>query len=117
MKLVISTILFSALAFGQSFTGSLRGRVVDPAGAGTPGARVTITDEATNIPRSTVSSQEGEYEFFAVTPATYTLLIEATGFKRLERKGVVVSTQENFTLDVGIDIGQAWEQDNEPAGR
>jgi trimeric autotransporter adhesin len=112
MKLVISTILFSALAFGQSFTGSLRGRVVDPAGAGTPGARVTITDEATNIPRSTVSSQEGEYEFFAVTPATYTLLIEATGFKRLERKGVVVSTQANITLDLALELGQVSEQVN-----
>lgn len=112
MKFVITTILFSALAFGQSFTGSLRGRVVDPSGAPAPAAKVTITDEATNIPRSTVSSQEGEYEFFAVTPATYTLSIEATGFRRLERKGVVVSTQANVTLDLALELGQVSEQVN-----
>jgi hypothetical protein len=117
MKLVISTILFSAFvfasaAFGQSFQGSLRGRVLDPAGAGTPTAKLTLTDEATLVPRTTVSDAKGEYDFAAVTPATYTLSVEAAGFRKLERKGVEILTQINSSLDVTLEIGQTSESVN-----
>ncbi|HEX4135106.1 MAG TPA: carboxypeptidase-like regulatory domain-containing protein [Bryobacteraceae bacterium] len=116
MKLVISTILFAVLfstaAFGQSFQGSLRGRVLDPNGAGTPTAKITLTDEATSVPRTTVSDEKGEYDFAALTPATYTVTVEAAGFKKLERKGVVILTQINSTLDVTLEIGQVSEQVN-----
>jgi trimeric autotransporter adhesin len=117
MKLVISTILFSAFvfssaAYGQSFQGSLRGRVLDPAGAGTPAARLTLIDEATLVPRTTVSDAKGEYDFAAVTPATYTVTVEADGFKKLERKGVEILTQINSSLDLTLEIGQTSEQVN-----
>jgi trimeric autotransporter adhesin len=117
MKLVISTILFSAFvfasaAFGQSFQGSLRGRVLDPAGAGTPTAKLTLIDEATLVPRTTVSDAKGEYDFAAVTPATYTLTVEAAGFKKLERKGVEILTQINSSLDLTLEIGQTSDSVN-----
>jgi len=109
VKSVVSVLVFSALAFGQSFTGSLRGRVTDPNGAVAPSAKVTITDEGTNIPRTTTTNGEGEYDFFAVQPASYTLTVEAAGFKHLEHKGVVVTTQANVTLDIGLELGQVSE--------
>src|SRR5580704_12221508 len=106
MKLVISTILFAALSWGQSFQGSLRGRVLDPNGAGTPAAKITLTDEATSVPRTTASDAKGDYDFAAVTPATYTVTVEAAGFKTLERKGVEILTQINSSLDLTLEIGQ-----------
>ena len=112
MKLVISTILFAALSFGQSFQGSLRGRVLDPNGGGTPTARITLSDEATSVPRTTLSDEKGEYNFAALTPATYTISVEAAGFKKLERKGVAILTQINSTLDLALEIGQISEQVN-----
>jgi hypothetical protein len=117
MKLVLSTILFSAFvlsgtAYAQSFQGSLRGRVLDPNGGGTPSAKLTLTDEATLVPRTTVTDARGEYDFAALTPATYTVTVEAAGFKRLERKGVVVLTQINSTLDLSLQIGQVSESVN-----
>ncbi|MGD1072077.1 MAG: carboxypeptidase-like regulatory domain-containing protein [Bryobacteraceae bacterium] len=117
MKLVISTILFSAFvlsgtAYAQSFQGSLRGRVLDPNGAGTPSAKLTLTDEATLVPRATITDAKGEYDFAAVTPATYTLTVEAAGFKKLEQKGVVILTQINSTLDLSLRIGQVSESVN-----
>jgi hypothetical protein len=117
MKLVLSTILFSAFmlsstAYAQSFQGSLRGRVLDPNGAGTPSAKLTLTDEATLVPRTTVTDANGEYDFAALTPATYTVTVEAAGFKKLEQKGVVVLTQINSTLDLSLQIGQVSESVN-----
>ena len=112
MKLPMSFCLFSALVYGQSFQGSLRGRVVDPNGAATSAARVTITDEATNITRSSTSNEQGEYDFYAVLPATYSVAVEVSGFKHLEHKGVVISTQANVTLDLTLELGQVTEQVN-----
>ena len=49
MRLVISAVLFAALAVAQTFQGSLRGRILDQSGASEPSAKVTITDEATRL--------------------------------------------------------------------
>jgi hypothetical protein len=88
MKMKLSTIAvhISSLAFPQSFQGSLRGRVVDPKEAATPQVKVAITDEATSLIRATITNDEGEYVFAALNPATYTIVVEATGFNRLERR-------------------------------
>ncbi|HKD04904.1 MAG TPA: TonB-dependent receptor [Bryobacteraceae bacterium] len=112
MKTAVSLFLFSILVLAQSFQGSLRGRVVDPNGAATPAAKITLTDEATSGARSTISNDQGVYDFFAIVPATYTVEVEAPGFRRLERKGVVVSTQANVTLDLSLEIGQISSQVN-----
>ena len=71
MRLILATLLISALAYAQSFQGSLRGRVLDPNGASVPLAKITITDEATALKRTTLTSDAGEYAFAAVTPATW----------------------------------------------
>ncbi|HEX4277388.1 MAG TPA: carboxypeptidase-like regulatory domain-containing protein [Bryobacteraceae bacterium] len=118
MKLVTYVIVvtvslsFASTIGAQSFQGSLRGRVADPNGGVTPGAKVTIADEATNLGRSTVTNDQGEYDFFAVAPSTYTVAVEAAGFKRLDRKGVQIATQANVTLDLSLELGQVTEQVN-----
>jgi hypothetical protein len=112
MKFVVTVLLFSALASGQTFQGSLRGRVTDPSGSPTAGTRMTLTDQATNLNRSTVTNEQGEYVFSAVTPATYTVTAESTGFKKLERKGVEVISQSAITVDIILELGQVSESVN-----
>ena len=46
-------------AFGQQFTGGIRGIVKDANGV-IPGVTVTVTNEATAVPRETVSNAAGE---------------------------------------------------------
>jgi hypothetical protein len=110
MKLSIYVLLASSMAFAQSFQGSLRGRVKDPQGAVASRSKITIVDEATSVSRATVTNDQGEYAFTAVTPATYTLKAEAIGFKRLERSGVVISTQAAVTLDLALELGDVTEK-------
>src|SRR5262245_38644684 len=112
MRYVFSVVLSSALAYGQSFQGSLRGRVADPNGAVISLAKITIIDEGTTSSRATVTNEQGEYTFASLTPATYTILAEAPGFKRLEQKGVVISTQTAVTIDLVLELGQVTEQVN-----
>lgn len=112
MRYVFSIVLFSAMLWGQSFQGSLRGRIMDPKGAIIPLAKLTILNENTSAARATITSDQGEYTFAALTPATYTLIAEAPGFKRSERKGVVISTQTALTIDLTLELGQVTEQVN-----
>ncbi len=109
VRIIISFFLLSTFAWSQSFQGSLRGRVVDPAGAVAEGAKITLVNENTQVRRTTATNEQGEYVFSAVIPATYTVSVEASGFKHLERRGVIVSTQANVTLDLVLDIGEISE--------
>ena len=110
MKLFLIALLVSGSAFAQTFQGSLRGRITDPDGAATSAAKITITDQATRVGRATITNDQGEYVFTAVTPGTYTVSAEAAGFKRLERKDVVITTQSATTVDLKLELGQVTDQ-------
>jgi hypothetical protein len=66
-------------------------------------------DEAGGAQRSTLSNSEGSYSFSQVVPATYTIIAEAPGFKKFERKHVIVGTQEFVALDLKMEIGSVSE--------
>jgi len=73
---------------------------------------VTLTAESTGVSRASLSNAAGEFVFNAVDPATYRITIEAAGFKRFERAGVIVNTQEFLTLDLRLEIGAVTESVN-----
>ena len=108
MKFFITATLFASLAFGQTFQGSLRGRMLDQSGASEPSAKVTISDEGTNLSRSTVTNDQGEYVFTAVAPSTYTLAVEAPDSES-EQQGIEVATHSAVGMDVTLQFGQVTE--------
>lgn len=110
VRLLTVSILLTASVGAQTFQGSLRGRVTDPAGAAAASASVSILADDTAATRKTITNEQGEYVFNAITPATYTVTIDAVGFKRLERRGVVVATQAAVTLDLRLDLGAVTDQ-------
>ena len=92
MKVSVAIVLFSALVFGQTFQGNLRGHISDPSAGNVASARVTITDQATQTTRATITNEQGDYVFTAIDPATYTVTAEAPGFKKITRSGVEIDT-------------------------
>jgi trimeric autotransporter adhesin len=95
-------------AAAQQFTGGVRGSVSDANGV-IPGVNVTLTNEATNVSRETVTNDVGQYNFPAVAPGTYTLRAQLTGYKRYESKGLAVGTQQFITIDVRLEVGAIEE--------
>ena len=112
MKLLCTFVLFSAIVWAQAFQGSLRGRVTDPKDAIVPLAKVTVIEDSTAVSSSTVTNQQGQYSFPALKPSTYTLVVEAPGFKKLEKKDIVISTQSSVTEDAILALGQVTETIN-----
>ena len=114
-KLTLSTLLSLAAASllqSQSYQGGIRGRVIDPGGGALAVAKVTLIDEATSVQRATISNETGEFVFNSVDPATYTVKVEAPGFKKFDRMGVIIATQAFVTLDLKLEIGDVTESVN-----
>ncbi len=108
---LLSAMLLTTLppnANAQSFQGGLRGTVKDAQGV-IPGVTVTLTNEATNVSRDTVTNGVGEYSFPAVDPAGYTVKATVQGYKTFERKGIRIGTQQFVTLDLALEIGAIEE--------
>jgi trimeric autotransporter adhesin len=110
--LALALVCFASLLQAQSYQGGLRGSVKDPAGAAIGIAKVTLKDESTNIARSTITNDLGEYVFQSVNPATYTVSIESPGFSRLDRTGVIIATQTFLTLDFKMNVGEVTHSIN-----
>src|SRR5439155_13118277 len=94
--------------FGQGFQGGLRGSVKD-AGGVIPGVEVTLTNVRTNIARSTVTNERGEYVFANVDPGDYLLKAGLQGYKTVERNDIRVGTQQFFTMDLVMEVGAIEE--------
>lgn len=92
-------------SYAQSIYGGIRGSVTDSTSAAIGDVKITVTDEGTGAIRATVTNATGEYNFASVIPATYSVSAEAPGFKRFERKGITVATQQSLTVDIAMEVG------------
>src|SRR5579883_2419115 len=83
-------LLVGASAYAQLDTGGITGTVTDPSGAVVPGAKITLTNEATGFAVLATSTSTGTYSLNAIRPGVYTLQAEAPGFQRFLARGVEV---------------------------
>jgi len=83
----------------STFTSQLTGVVSDSSGAGIPAAKVSLTDEWTNVQQSFTTVGRGIYAFTSMPPGTYIIRVEASNMARQERKGVVLAVNQQPTID------------------
>src|SRR6266852_5342813 len=88
--LLLSALLASSALFAQTEIGgaTLNGTVLDPTGAAVPNAKLTATNPATGLTRTTQSNEAGLYNFARLPVGAYDLTVEATGFKSAKRTSV-----------------------------
>src|SRR5437868_12179954 len=101
-------VSFGVAAFGQGFQGGLRGAIKD-AGGVTPGVEVTLTNEQTNIKRSVLTNERGEYSFANVDPGNYSVKATLQGYKTVDRGAIRIGTQQFLTLDLTLEVGAITE--------
>ena len=108
---VLSLIVAAGSAlWGQTATGNIVGRVTDPTQAVMAGVTVTAADPEKGLTFRTVTDQEGIYRFYYLAPATYTLRFEHPGFAALERKGVLLQSNETPNVDVELAVGNVTQK-------
>jgi hypothetical protein len=88
-----------------TYTAQLTGTVTDSSGGVVAGAKVILTDQATNIEATATTDDRGVYGFTGVRPGSYMLRVEATGFSTVERKDLVLAVNQRASLDVTLKPG------------
>jgi hypothetical protein len=91
--------LGTRLAAQSTYTAQLTGVVTDASGGVVPGAKVTLTDQATSVSQSSATDARGVYVFTGVRPGTYNIRVEAPNLGTRERKGMVLAVSQQATLD------------------
>src|SRR5580698_7516569 len=66
----------------QAITATLSGSVLDPTGQSISGAKLTLSNPERAVSRTFTTGDSGLYTFTLLPPATYSLEVEAGGFKR-----------------------------------
>ena len=119
----LSVLVLPALAFlvaslfgatgmaGQGIvTGSIAGTVLDPQGAIVAGAHVQATNVATSETFSDKSNNQGYFEITNLPVGTYSVAIEASGFRKLQlSEVVVVAGRINMLAGQTLAVGSASE--------
>lgn len=97
--------LLALPATAQDPRAAIQGRVVDSSGGAVPGTTVSITNTSTGTVNSAVTNENGAYAFPFVTPGAYDVVVELSGFKRVEQKNVEARIADRLTLDFTLEVG------------
>jgi Carboxypeptidase regulatory-like domain/TonB dependent receptor-like, beta-barrel len=81
------------------------GLISDPSGLPVPGARIVVQNADTAATRAVAANQQGEYSVPALTPGSYNISVETSGFKTIHQNGVVVEVDQTARLDFGLTVG------------
>ncbi len=108
--LMMLSIMLSSLVMAQTTSGSIAGSIVDPSQAAVVSATIKISDESKRFSLTMTSDGEGRFVFPQVPPATYALTIEAKGFKKNQRTGILVVANDKLTLgNLVLEVGETTE--------
>ncbi len=108
--LLVLLLLLASSSFAQQLTGTLSATVTDAAGAVVPNAKVTMKNEQSGDVRTTVSNGSGYFTVTAVQPGSYSITIEAPGFKSWQQTGIVFAQGDSRTLpSIKLEVGQVSE--------
>jgi hypothetical protein len=110
--LTLSLALFLVpMLWGQAgTTATMTGVVSDPTGAVVLGAKVAARNPATNLSRDVVTNADGIYRIDLLPIGTYTLTVEASGFKRQVLTGITLDIGQVARLDVKLAVGEMSQQ-------
>src|SRR5712692_1642208 len=99
--LIISWVRLGA----QTTTGSIVGTVTDPSGAVIAGSNVTVANQGTSNSVKTTTDPTGNYVVTPLAVGTYTVAVEAAGFKKSVRSDIPINVQDRVRVDASLEVG------------
>jgi len=113
MKVAISAaalaVALSVNLFGQALSGTVVGMVTDPTGAAVPGANVTVRNDGTGFVRTVQTNVEGQWRVDAFPTGSLTITVERSGFEKLVRSGVTLTTADIITVNMQLRVGSVTQ--------
>ena len=108
--LCVSLLVFAAETYAQNISGSISGHVLDQQGGSVPAATVTVNEATKHVTATVKTNDQGDFVFPALQPGTYTVAVEAQGFKKLTRPGIALDVNDKLALgDLVLQVGALTE--------
>lgn len=108
----IAALCFAAAPLAaQEVTGNISGVVTDASGAAVPNAKVTVTAVARmQVVRTLQTNAEGLYAATLLPVGTYSVAVEAPGFKKASRSGIELAANQKYTADFRLEVGEVTQE-------
>lgn len=107
MRFLAVLLLLRAVLSAQNISCALSGTVLDPANAAMAGIQITLTSEDKGFVRTVTTNSNGFFSFPDLTPATFTLAINASGFKTYRQTGIAIGSSEQRSLgEICLQLGE-----------
>ncbi|MGW8181024.1 MAG: carboxypeptidase regulatory-like domain-containing protein, partial [bacterium] len=97
-------LAWSVMAQSQSSTADLLGTVSDQSQAVIPGVDITVVNVRTDLTRSTMSDERGDYRLPLLPPGTYELRAELPGFATKVVRGIRLTVGQYAELNVVLEV-------------
>jgi hypothetical protein len=110
MKKLLCVCLLAAVSaaclVAQDVFATIGGTILDPSSAAVPNAKVTVTNTDRNqVIRTVTSDVNGIYTAPLLPIGTYSVKVEASGFKTETRSGIVVNVSDDLKINISLQVG------------
>lgn len=109
VALLLYLILCSPLAYSQSTTASLTGRITDSVRHIIPGATVNVINTSTGVRYQGLTNAAGVYYVSDLPPGRYRMEVEKIGFKAVIESGFILHVQDALEVNFEMMLGSASE--------
>jgi hypothetical protein len=109
-SLVLLCVANLNTALAQTAQGTITGRVLDSTSAAIPRVNVQVVNVGTNQAVQLVTDGSGAYTAPFLQPGTYSVSVEAAGFKKMNRGGLILGVNQVLSVDVVLEVGSTTEQ-------
>jgi hypothetical protein len=110
LRLVAVVIMLGCFALpgrAQTSSGTISGHLVDQSGGAVTKAEVRLINQATNVVVTTQVRPNGDFIFPDVQPGTFTVVVQAQGYKELRQVNLRLSASQSLsTGTLTLQIGE-----------
>ncbi len=107
--LVFLFLVAAASSLAQQVTATLSGTITDTSGAAIPNATVTAQNADTGYVAHATTNGQGEYRIDLLPVGSYSVTVDATGFKKFIRNGIVLELGQSPSINAQLAIGNTSE--------
>lgn len=108
VALVVFCFCFNLCTYtanGQAVYGSIIGTVTDQQGNAVSGAKITVTSNTKGTSDEAVTNDTGNYSVIHLIPDSYSVRVEASGFKTSDITNALVQVDAATKVDSQLQIG------------
>ena len=108
--IVLAAVCLPATVFGQTYTATLTGTVVDPGGAAVPKVKVVAVNQATKLENSAETTDGGLYRIPFLPIGTYVVTAELAGFKKVVSSAIQLEVNQTARVDLALELGAVTDE-------